>query len=55
MIRGMRAERVFISVRRDSIDLESLFREGATIEVLRFIGIIEVGRLITKEGNRDDY
>ena len=55
MMRGMRAERVFISARRDSADLESLFGEGATKGVLRFIGNTEVGRPMTKEGNRDDY
>lgn len=55
MMRGMRAERVFISARRDSADLDSLFGEGATKGVLRFIGNTEVGRPMTKEGNRDDY
>ena len=35
--------------------MESLFRDEATQEVLRFIGNTEVGRPMTKEGNRDDY
>jgi hypothetical protein len=55
MIRGMRAERVCISPRRDSADLENLFGEEAIKEVLRFIGNTEVGRPMTKEENRDDY
>ena len=54
-MRGMRAEEVTISARRDRADLESLFRDEATKEVLRFIGNTEVGRPMTKEGNRDDY
>jgi hypothetical protein len=55
MMRGMRAERVIISARRDSADLENLFGETAAKEVLRFIGNTEVGRPMTKEENRDDY
>jgi len=35
--------------------LESLFRDEATKEVLRFIGNSEVGRPMTREENRDDY
>jgi hypothetical protein len=54
-MRGMRAEEVTISARRDRADLESLLRDEATKEVLRFIGNTEVGRPMTKEGNRDDY
>jgi hypothetical protein len=54
MMRGMRAERVTISARRDSADLENLFGETAAEEVLRFIGNTEVGRPMTKEENRDD-
>ena len=55
MMRGLRAEEVTISARRDRADLEGLFRDEATKEVLRFIRNTEVGRLMTKEGNRDDY
>ena len=55
MMRGMRAEEVAISARRDRADLESLFRDEATKEVLRFIGNTEVGRPMTKEETRDDY
>ena len=35
--------------------MESLFREKATKEVLRFIGTTEVGRPMTKEESRDGY
>lgn len=55
MMRGMRAERIFISARRDGADLESLYGEEATKAVLQFIGNTEVGRPLTKDGNRDDY
>lgn len=55
MMRRMRAEEVIISARRDRADLESLFRDEATKEVLRFIGNTEVGRPMTREENRDDY
>ena len=54
MMRGLRAEEITISARRDRADLESLFRDEATKEVLRFIGNTEVGRPMTKEENRDD-
>ena len=52
---GMSAEEVAISARRDRADLESLFRDEATEEVLRFIGNTEVGRPMNIEENRDDY
>lgn len=55
LLRGMRAEEIVISSRRDQADLESLFRDVATRAVLRFIGNTEVGRPMTKEENRDDY
>lgn len=55
LLRGMRAEEIVISARRDRADLESLFSDEATKEVLRFIGNTEVGRPMTKEENRDDY
>jgi hypothetical protein len=55
LLRGMRAEEIIISARRDQADLESLFRDVATRAVLRFIGNTEVGRPMTKEENRDDY
>jgi hypothetical protein len=55
LLRGMRAEDIAISARRDRADLESLFRDEATKEVLRFIGNTEVGRPMAKEENRDDY
>ena len=55
MMRRMRAEEIFISARRDQADLWSLFRGVATRAVLRFIGNTEVGRLMAKEENRDDY
>jgi len=55
LLRGMRAEEIFISARRDQADLESPFRDVATREVLRFIGNTEVGRPMTKEENRGEY
>ena len=55
LLRGMRAEDIANSARRDRADLESLFRDVATKEVLRFIGNSEVGRPMTKEENKDDY
>ena len=55
LLREMRAEEIVISARRDQADLESLFRDVATKEVLRFIENTEVGRPMTKEENRDDY
>ena len=55
MLRGIRAEDIVISVRRDQADLESLFREVATRAVLQFIEATEVGRSMTKEENRDDH
>lgn len=51
----MRAEEIVISARRDRADLESLFSDEATKEVLRFIGNTEVGKPMTKEENRYDY
>jgi hypothetical protein len=55
LLRGMRAKEIVISARRDQADLENLFRDEATKEVLRFIGNTEVGRPMTKEENSDDY
>lgn len=55
LLRGMRAEEIVISVRRDQADLESLFRDVATRAVLQFIENTEVGRPMTKEENRDDH
>ena len=55
LLRGMRAEDIAISARRDQADLESLFRDVATRAVLQFIGNTEVGRPMTKEENRDDH
>ena len=54
-LRGMRAEEIFISARRDRADLDSLFKDVATRAVLRFIENTEVGRPMTTEENRDDY
>jgi hypothetical protein len=53
--RGIRAEEIIISARRDQADLESLFRDVATRAVLRFIENTEVGRPMAKEEDRDDY
>jgi len=55
LLRGLRAEEIIISARRDQADLQSLFRDVATRAVLHFIGETEVGRPITKEENREDY
>lgn len=55
LLRGMRAEEIVISARRDQADLESLFRDKATRAVLRFIGDTEVGRPKTTEENKNDY
>jgi hypothetical protein len=55
MMRGLRARKAPISAIRDRADLETLFREEATTEVLRFIENTEVGRLLVKEENREDY
>ena len=55
MLRGLRAEEIIISARRDQAYLQSLFRDVATRAVLHFIGETEVGRPMTKEENRDDY
>ena len=55
MMRGLRAEEITISARRDRADLGSLFKDEATKEVLRFIGNTEVGRPLVKEENREDY
>ena len=51
----MRAKGIVISARRDQADLQNLFRDETTKEVLRFIENTEVGRPMTKEENRDDY
>jgi hypothetical protein len=55
MMRGLRARKVPISAMRDRADLETLFGEEATAEVLRFIENTEVGRPPVKEENREDY
>lgn len=55
LLRGVRAEEIVISARRDQADLESLFRDVATRAVLHFIGDTEVGRPMTKEEDRADY
>lgn len=55
MMRELRTKEIPISARRDRKDLETLFGEEATAEVLRFIENTEVGRPLTKEGNKDDY
>jgi hypothetical protein len=55
MMRGLRARKAPISAMRDRADLETLFGEEATAEVLRFIENTEVGRPLVKEENREDY
>lgn len=55
MIRGLRVRKVHISAMRDRADLETLFGEEATAEVLRFIENTEVGQPPVKEENREDY
>jgi hypothetical protein len=55
MMRGLRARKVPISAMRDRADLETLFGEEATAEVLRFIENTEVGQPPVKEENREDY
>jgi hypothetical protein len=55
MMRGLRAERVFISASRDGADLDSLCRAEATTKVLQFIADTEVGRPLVNGENRDDY
>jgi hypothetical protein len=54
MMRGLCAGKVPISAMRDRADLETLFGEKATAEVLRFIENTEVGRPPVKEKNRED-
>jgi hypothetical protein len=55
MMRGLHARKVPINAMRDRADLETLFEEEATAEVLRFIESTEVGRPQVKEENREDY
>jgi hypothetical protein len=55
IMRGLCAGKVPISAMRDRADLETLFGEKATAEVLRFIENTEVGRPPVKEENREDY
>jgi hypothetical protein len=55
MMRGLRARKVPVSAMRDRADLETLFGEEATTEVLQFIENTEVGRPPVKEENREDY
>lgn len=47
-------EKVFISRRRDRTDLETLFGDEATAEVLRYIDNTEAGKRLANEGNSDD-
>ena len=54
-MRGLRAREVPISAIRDEVDLITIFGEAAIAEVLRFIENTEVGRPLTKEGNKEDY
>ena len=42
-------------VGEDEVDLMTMFGEAATAEVLRFIENTEVGRPLTKEGNKEDH
>jgi hypothetical protein len=54
MLRQLRAEKVFISERRDRTDLKTLFGDDATVEVLRYIDNTEAGKRPAKEENSDD-
>ena len=44
MLQRLRAKNVTITERRDRIDLETLFEQDATIDVLQYIESTEVGK-----------
>ena len=54
MLRGLNADKLTISSRRDRTDLEVLFTASAAAAVLRFIESTEVGKNLTDGTNRYD-
>jgi hypothetical protein len=54
MLQQLRARKSFISERRDQRDLETLFGDEATAEVIRYIDNTEAGKRLVKEENSND-
>jgi hypothetical protein len=54
MLQRLRAKNVTITERRDRRDLETLFEQVATIEVLQYIESTEVGKKLPDGTNKCD-
>jgi hypothetical protein len=54
ILRRLSSNKVSISFRRDSTDLEAVFTEGAITAVLQFVESTEVGKRLSDDTNKGD-